>query len=198
MRMMVEVNVVEQGASGALRRVRQVGYVVRDLERAMSQWTDQLGVGPFFYIDHLPLREYIYAGAPSEPYVSGALSCSGDLQIELLSQRNDARSMWRAFLEAGHEGFHHVAYWTEEYDRDLAVLIRRGLEVGHCGRSGASGRFAYLVPDAEALPVVELSEIDAAKVAVFAFVAEAANTWDGSDPIRALSPPVPAPAVNDR
>ncbi len=183
---------IELDGSDGLRRVRQVGYVVRDLERAMRQWTEQVGVGPFFYIEQLPLREYLYAGAPSDPYISGALSCSGDLQIELLTQRNDAPSMWYAFLAAGHEGFHHVAYWTEEFDRDLAVLAARGLQIGHRGRSGAAGRFAYLAPDADGPPVLELSEVDAAKAAVFALVAEAAQTWDGSDPVRQLSAPVPA------
>jgi hypothetical protein len=174
--------------SSDLGPVRQLGYVVRDLDRAMRQWTEVLGVGPFFYIDELPLRRFMFAGEPSEPHLSAALSYSGDVQIELITQRNDAPSMWRAFLDDGHEGPHHVAFWTHQFDRDLATLTARGLQVGHSGESGGGpdGRFAYLQRDADP-QVIELSELNDTKAGVFRIVAEAARSWDGSDPVRELN-----------
>ena len=36
--------------SGVLGPVRQLGFVVRDLDRALEYWTKTLGVGPFFTI----------------------------------------------------------------------------------------------------------------------------------------------------
>ena len=36
-------------------KVCQNGYVVRDIEAALAHWTRILGVGPFFYIERVPL-----------------------------------------------------------------------------------------------------------------------------------------------
>ena len=35
--------------------VRQLGYVVRDVERAMAHWAGVLGIGPWFYIEAVPV-----------------------------------------------------------------------------------------------------------------------------------------------
>ena len=83
--------------------VIQNGYVVRDIETAMRHWIDILGVGPWFYIEQLPVPDFQYKGQPSPVDVSLALANSGTLQIELIQQRNDAPSMYRDFLAAGHE-----------------------------------------------------------------------------------------------
>ncbi len=57
-----------------------------------------------------------------------ALANSGPLQMELIQIRNDAPSMYRDFLQAGHTGLQHVAYWTEDYDADLARLEAAGFQ----------------------------------------------------------------------
>jgi Glyoxalase/Bleomycin resistance protein/Dioxygenase superfamily len=169
--------------------VRQAGYVVRDIEREMNHWTQALGVGPFFYIERLPLQHFVYQGQPSAPHLSVALGYSGEVQVELIAQRNDAPSMWHEFLDAGHEGLHHVAFWTREFDQHLAKLTGRGLQVEHSGRSGSGGpdeRFAYLWRAPGDPHVIELSEMGGRKVEIYEMVANAARTWDGSDPIREL------------
>ena len=40
-----------------LYTVRQLAYVVRDLDAALKYWTEVLKVGPFFRFDHCPLLE---------------------------------------------------------------------------------------------------------------------------------------------
>src|SRR5919108_4546265 len=90
--------------------VIQNGYVVRNIEAAMRHWIDVLGVGPWFYIDHLPVADFQYKGQPSAVDVSLALANSGPLQIELIQQRNDAPSLYLDFLQAGHEGLQHLGY----------------------------------------------------------------------------------------
>jgi len=47
--------------------------------------------------------------------MSIALGNTGDLQIELIQQRNDASSMYMDFLNAGREGLQHMSYWTSDY-----------------------------------------------------------------------------------
>jgi catechol 2,3-dioxygenase-like lactoylglutathione lyase family enzyme len=167
--------------------VRQNGYVVRDIEKALHHWTTVLGVGPFFYFERAPITEFTYRGQSSPIDVSIALGNSGDLQIELIQQRNDAPSMYRDFLAAGREGLQHVAYWTNDFEADLARCLAAGFTVGQQGvAGGANGRFAYFDTETHPGTVVELSDSSGAKGAFFKHIAELARGWDGSDPIRKL------------
>jgi hypothetical protein len=164
--------------------VRQNGYVVRDIEAAMDHWTRRLGVGPFFYFEKVPIEQFQLRGEPSALEASIALANSGPLQIELIQQRNDAPSMYREFLQQGHEGLQHVAYWTENFDEDLASALAEGFRVGQSGAVGEDGRFVYFESEGHPGTVVELSEISGGKGRFFQRVAQLAAEWDGSDPIR--------------
>jgi len=164
--------------------IRQNGYVVRDIERALRHWTRVLGVGPFFYFERVPIEDFRYRGLPSDIEVSIALANSGPLQIELIQQRNDAPSMYRDFVSAGREGLQHVACWTHDFGAELARCEAEGLVVGQSGRIGADGRFVYFETGDHPGTVVELSEISGAKGRFFQRIADAAAGWDGRDPIR--------------
>jgi len=164
--------------------IRQNGYVVRDIEAALKHWTEVVGVGPFWYIERVPIEEFRYRGEVSPLEVSIALANSGDLQIELIQQRNDAPSMYRDFLAAGHEGLQHVAVWTDRMDEELAAIGRAGHEVGQSGRVGRNGRFVYLRTGAHPGTIVEISEVSGGKGRFFEQIAREAEQWDGTDPIR--------------
>ena len=166
--------------------IRQNGYVVRDIERAMAHWTGKLGVGPFFYIEKVPVRNFRYRGEPSDLDMSVALANTGALQIELIQQRNDAPSMYRDFLAGGHEGLQHIAYWTETFDADMERLAAQGYRAGQQGEIGQNGRFVYFETQDHPGSVVELSEISGPKGEFFKTIREAAADWDGSDPIRRI------------
>ncbi len=167
--------------------VRQNGYVVRDIEAALRHWTEVLGVGPFFYLERAPIEDFRYRGATSDIEVSIALAHSGALQIELIQQRNEAPSMYRDFLAAGHEGLQHVAYWTTRFDVDLERAHAMGFSDGQSGRvGGAEGRFVYFANEGHPGTIIELSEISGAKGRTFEMIRRAAEDWDGSDPVRSI------------
>ena len=166
--------------------VRQVGYVVRDIEKAMQHWSEVLGVGPWFYKEDVGTTEFRYRGrASTPPRLSIALANSGDLQIELIQQRDDAPSLYLDSLNRGGECAQHVAFWTlDGFDELTALLLERGYVEGHGGRMGSRGRFAYFVhPD---LPsgMIEISEMTGGKGEYFAEIRKAAEAWDGAAPIR--------------
>jgi hypothetical protein len=165
--------------------VRQNGYVVRDIEAALRHWTEKLGVGPFFYLKRISPPGFLYRGEPTPVELSVALANSGALQIELIQQHNDAPSMYRDFLEAGREGLHHVAVFTEHMDADLARLAEAGYEIGQSG-SGGSDRFAYFDTQTHPGSIVEVIETSGATGALFESIEAAARHWDGSDPIREI------------
>jgi len=164
--------------------IRQNGYVVRDIEAALAHWTEVLGVGPFFYFERVPIVDFRHRGEPSPIEVSIALANWGDLQIELIQQRNDAPSMYADFLAAGHEGLQHVACWYDSLDAPLELARRLGIAVGQSGCIGERGRFAYLETEGHPGTVLEISEISGAKGRFFEYVRTSAAGWDGSDPVR--------------
>lgn len=170
--------------------VRQVGYVVRDIESAMDHWV-KLGVGPWFYKENVGSTEFSYYGKPSRiPKVSIALANSGDLQIELVQQRDDAPSLYLDTLARNGEGAQHLAYWTEHrFEEICAQLKALGYIEGHAGRMGTTrGPYAYFVhPDVPSL-MIEVSDSSGGKTAYFKQVREAALDWDGKDPIRRIGP----------
>ena len=167
--------------------IRQNGYVVRDINAAMTHWIDVMGVGPWFYFERVKIDWFRHRGRDSKLEVSIALANSGDLQIELIQQRNDAPSMYRDFLAAGREGLQHVAYWTNTFEADLERCLAAGFVVGQAGvAGGANGRFVYFDTEAHPGTVVELSDSSGAKGAFFRHIADVARTWDGSDPVRRI------------
>jgi len=163
--------------------IAQNGYVVRDIEAALRHWVS-LGIGPWFYLERAPIERFTFRGRPSDAHVSIALANSGPLQIELIQQRNEAPSMYREFLQAGREGLQHVAYWTDDFDRDMGKALAVGWQVGQSGEVGADGRFAYFDTEAHPGTVIELSEKSGRKGEMFRRIREAAESWDGRDPIR--------------
>jgi len=167
--------------------VRQNGYVVRDINAALKHWTNVLGVGPFFYVERVQIDWFRYHGKPSPIEMSLALANSGDLQIELIQQRNDAPSMYKDFLDAGHEGLHHIAYWTTTYRADFERALAMGYKVGHEGQAkGPDTGFVYFDTEAHPGTVVELSDISGPKGPAFSKIRQASIGWDGADPIRAI------------
>ena len=164
--------------------IRQLGYVVPDIEAAMDYWSRVLGVGPFFYAERVPVVNFTYRGAPSSPVTSVALANSGAVQVELIQQRNDAPTMYRDFVQAKGSGLQHVAYWTQSFDADMARLSARGFKVGMGGEVGARGRFVYFETEYHPGAVIELSEVEGPKGKMFDLIRNAAAGWDGSDPVR--------------
>jgi hypothetical protein len=167
--------------------ITQNGYVVHDIHAAMDHWVNVMGVGPWFYFEKVTVDYFRHRGRDADPDLSIALANSGDLQIELIQQRNDAPSMYREFLAAGREGLQHVAYWPQDYqavyDRALALGYRVGQE-GQIG--GEQGRFCYFDTESHPGTVIELSDVSGPKGAFFALVKQASVDWDGSTPIRKL------------
>ncbi|MGH7896730.1 MAG: VOC family protein [Candidatus Binatia bacterium] len=172
--------------------MRQIAFVVRDLDEALAYWTDTLGVGPFFVLRDFPIDQFRYRGEPSPPpRLVIALGNSGGMQVEIIQQLDDRPSAYRDFLAAGREGFQHVSSWLTraEYDDTRARAVDRGASIVHEGSVAGSGvRFAYFATDRP--PGGLLYEIaDVLEPAIYPMmqmIADAARDWDGRSPVREL------------
>jgi catechol 2,3-dioxygenase-like lactoylglutathione lyase family enzyme len=170
--------------------MRQIAFVVRDLEKTLDYWTRTLGVGPFFMMREIVPDNYRYRGKPvPPPRVSIALGFSGEFQVEIIQQHDDNPSAYRDYLGAGHEGFQHVSSWMTraEYDRAVPELVRSGLSVAHEGAIPGSGlRFIYFATDSmPGGPLYEISEAREPSIyPTMMKIRDLARGWDGRDPIR--------------
>ncbi|MBV1934884.1 MAG: VOC family protein [Parvibaculaceae bacterium] len=165
--------------------VRQNGYVVHDIEAAMKHWVEVMGVGPWFYIEDVKTDWFKCRGADSDVKMSIALANSGDLQIELIQQRNDAPSLYKEFLDAGHEGLQHMSYWTHDFQELYNKALSLDYVVGHEGAiGGEQGGFAYFDTQAHPGTIIEISDISGSKGQMFDHIRQVAAEWDGTDPIR--------------
>ena len=117
--------------------------------------------------------------------MSIALANSGDLQIELIEQRNDAPSLYREFLDCRPRGAAARRLLAGRLPAACDAMLARGYRVGHEGQiGGPQGRFCYFETAARLGTVVELSDVSGGKGRFFERVRAAAIDWDGSDPIR--------------
>lgn len=172
--------------SRILGEIRQFGYVVEDIEAAMKYWSEVMGVGPFFYNEKVPIENYHFEGKPYEVHNSVALANSGYVQIELIQTRNDAPSAYKTFKEKYGTGLQHVAFWTSQFDADLKNAQEHGFVVNMSGEVGSNGRFVYFENEYHPGTLIELSEVLGPKGDMFKLIREAAEGWDGSDPVRSF------------
>jgi len=163
--------------------VRQIGYIVKDIERSMREWI-ALGVGPWYYMENVPVENFHYMDKPYDLQMSIALSNSGDIQIELIQQRNDVPSLYRDFLRTAGEGAQHVSHWVYDFDDKSRLLLDLGYRVGHSGSIGSMLRFAYFINDQIPGTIIEISDLTDLTEEYFKSIADAAANWDGTDPIR--------------
>lgn len=164
--------------------IRQIGYVVTDLDEALASWVG-LGVGPWLVIRGLPMKA-LYRGEPCETTLSLALSNSGEMQVELIYQHDDSPTIFTEFLAANGPGYHQLAYWAEDFDATMQAVADAGWPVVWSGGEGFGVRFAYVEPPGSPAAVVEISELTDAQAASAKFIRDAAANWDGSDPIREM------------
>jgi hypothetical protein len=164
--------------------ITQNGYVVENAEAAARFWTETLGVGPFFMLPSVRFERYSYRGQASAPELRIALANSGDLQIELIEQINDAPSAYKDFLLVNGPGLQHLSVWSEAYAADTARYADRGLEPLAEGVLAGGIGFTYYDTGFHGGAIMEVLDLRPDVKARMAAIREAARAWDGSDPLR--------------
>lgn len=167
--------------------VMQNGFVVPDLQGALDHWTRVMGVGPFFVFGHVEFAEAWYRGrVATDIDLTVAIGYWGDVQIELIRQRNAVPSIYTDFAARHGSGLQHMGVITESVERDLAHLSLQGIEPVQHGTTRAGMRFAYVSTDQHPGAMIELIESNPRMLKFFGKMRAAAQHWDGKDPIRPI------------
>lgn len=187
----MSLNVHSKAAISAIGKPMQIAFVPDDFDAALAHWTQAMGVGPFFVMESIVLEDGRFMGAPSDCRFTIALAQWGDVQIELIRQENDAPSIYRGdYLPQG-GAMHHVCLLTDDIAGARAAVESGGGLVLVEGKVGADGAVIYADcgpastrPNAGA--IIEILQPASGSEGLFAMIADAAQGWDGSEPVRVV------------
>ena len=171
-----------QALRDLLGPVRQVGYIVDDIEAAALDWVNRFGIGPWRLKPHVVFDSCKYRGAAIEVDIAIGSATSDGLEIELIGVNGGPASMYSDFLAAKGPGAQHVCYYPTDYDAAHAHLTATGLTPVLEGTIHGVD-FSYL--EDRRGQVIEIARLSDAALAERSERAIAAATWDGSSPLGA-------------
>ena len=139
-----------------LPRLGQIGYVVKDADKAVSYYRDTLGIRPWMLLDERP-EPCIEKGREVHPLLRIALAYTGPIQLELIQVlegesvhlNHPAESPWRV---------HHLGFMVQDIERRLNACQKMGIGVlqrGTIKDIGFTVDYAYLDTLDEAGVVIE-------------------------------------------
>lgn len=164
-------------------------YLVDDIEATVDRLVHQLGAGPFFLIENVPLENLLSRGEPAEFVHHSAFGSCGGGVIELMQTVSLAPERVEQGFSGPRPRIHHIAYVLApgEVGDVRASLEERGLPAYLSARNGEVDNTFH---DASAVLGHDLEiHLDSQGLRdVFAMVTGAAEGWDGSEPLR----PVPS------
>jgi len=139
--------------------IRQVGYVVTNLQTSISQWHASHGYGRWVLFRNVEMAARA-RGRPSTLKMHVGLGYQDELEIELIEPVSTIDSPYVDAQGKPAVGANHLAWFSSDLDADLRRARERGLEVVFTGQNPVT-RFAYLEPPAEPAVRYELIEYTA-------------------------------------
>ncbi len=170
-----------------LGRIVQVAYDVSDegdVRAAAARHAARFGSGPFFVNEHIPLRTVRHNGEDATFDHSSAYGQSGGVMVELVCQHRVEPPSLRHQLRQRGSGIHHVAFFVEQLDAEVARLESLGYGLSMMATTSSGRRFAFHDAVADLGHLLEIYELDDGLRRFYSMVADAAAGWDGLDPVR--------------
>lgn len=164
----------------------QVAYHVPDIEAAVPVFAARFGWGPFFVMHHIGIEWCQYRGQPGVFDHSSAYGQAGAVMVELVQQNNDAPSALRDMYRADQSGIHHQATFAEDMDAELARYEAMGFPTAMRALTTAGVEFAFVDTRPLLGHMTELYPPVRRLTRFYDMVREAAEGWDGSEPLRRL------------
>jgi hypothetical protein len=121
------------------RKIYQIAWITRDLEKSMKAWVENLKIGPWAVLTFTDQSlEYLKVDGQvvTEPFkFLIAISWIGDMQLEII-QPVYGPTIYEAFLQKHGEGLHHIKEQIHD-DAVAAVLDQyreNGIDVMQTGK----------------------------------------------------------------
>jgi len=106
-----------------LKAVDQIGIAVKDADKVIEKWSSMFGIGPWTF------REIGGTDPKGRTWKARlAFANLGPLQIELI-QPVEGRIVQSRFLETFGEGIHHLGFYVDDVDGEIANLQAQGAKL---------------------------------------------------------------------
>ncbi|RPI99230.1 MAG: hypothetical protein EHM36_16305 [Deltaproteobacteria bacterium] len=158
------VPMVQKELKEALRlgKMGQVGCVVRNLQKAITNYEEVLGIGPFAILEFKPEKSFVRGRGDKVHFKIGIAPLTPDLSLELLEVAA-GEPYHKDFLEKHGEGIQHLGFFTDDYDgvlmraEKLSILVLMSAETDVPGMGHV--RAAYLDTSEKIGFLVEVIEV---------------------------------------
>ncbi len=181
-----ETNVIENIFGQPLGGIVQVAYVVEDLQKSITEFSEKFNIGPWFYSNGYTLKEAYYRGEPTDMRMGLALSFSGNMCFEVIQPLDDKPSVYWDVIKKKGYGFHHLGMATTQYEADVARYKKMGYVLAFEGLTPRGIRFAYFDTTGELPGMLELIEYNDTQLKFLSLMQQASVNWDGKDPSRKI------------
>lgn len=170
----------------SLGSIVQYAYVVESIDRAVADYVDRLGVGPWFVRGPFSPAAGRFRGQPTSAVVSLARAFSGHVMLELVEQHDDTPSVFHPSPDIAERryGFHHWAVFTGQIDADVERYRALGYEEAYADVLPSGSRIVYVDSTRDLPGMIELVEHTDAQEQVYDTIYRASIGWDGSEPLR--------------
>jgi methylmalonyl-CoA/ethylmalonyl-CoA epimerase len=160
-------------------------YLVEDIEATVNRLFDQLGAGPFFLVENVPLENVLSRGEPAEFVHSSAFGSCGEGAIELIEAVSLAPERVEQRFSGSRPRIHHVGYAVPSAE---VADLRRSLDERGLSQylSSQLGEVDNTLHDASAVlgHDIEILVDSEGLREFFGMVRDSAQGWDGSEPLR--------------
>lgn len=167
-----------------LGSIIQVAYTVEDIKTSMQDFSDRLGLGPWYISGPFVPPEGMYRGKPTNMEITLAIAFSGHITIELIQQHDTKPSAYQEFIERQGYGFHHWAIGTRDIDTEVQKFKDQGYEVAFSDRSPRGVRIVYMDTSTDLPGMTEIIEVTDELEDLYAEMYTATQEWDGTNLFR--------------
>jgi len=165
--------------------IRQIAWVVDDLDASIRRWIALHGVGPWMVFRNTAMSGQC-RGVNTTVKMHVGLSYQNDMQIELIQVVSKTPSPYQDAQGRSLSGMHHIAWHSSELDRDVADAKTHGMRTVFEASNGAV-RVAYLESADESGVLYEFIEAVPLVLDGFASGLLASKHWDGhSTPVTVI------------
>jgi hypothetical protein len=157
-------------------------YVVKNLDAACERFHARYGIGPFVGGSEFELGQHLYRGRPAPPIAArGVFVQSGALNIELIEVLSDGPNAFRDLYPPGTEGFHHVALFCDDYERERDAWVAAGYPVASEFTVSFGASICYIDASRDFGHMIELYPEHEIIRDMYRQARDAAANWDGTN-----------------
>ena len=163
----------------------QNAWIVTDVEASAQQWSEAMSIGPFYIAEYTPavFETVEYRGQTGKLHMKTAIAYAGEVQIELVEPVGEYPCAYFDTIKYGSSGFHHLCYWSDDFDADMAHYTSLGYAIANQGKMAGGGpRFSYLDASESLGCMIELLERAEGTEQIFNTWKESAKAWKVGDP----------------